>query len=111
MINHISNEIERYFELKDTPESSRESYRRRVLAFLKFLQAQNKDSENITSRDVQDYILYLKQEKSLAPGTINNYISSIRFYCIHVLVQDWEDRKRSCRERVYIMLDIVSLKK
>lgn len=89
----MNNEIERCFELRDTPESSRESYRRRVLAFLQFIQSQNKTAENITTTDIQDYILYLKKQKLLAPGTINNYISSIRFYCVHVLGQDWESDK------------------
>jgi len=69
-----------YFELKGTPESSRESYLRRLKAFAEFIQDKGKGLEDITQSDIQQYILYLKREKALSAGTINNYISSIRFF-------------------------------
>ncbi|KAF0193387.1 MAG: Site-specific recombinase XerD, partial [Bacillota bacterium] len=72
----ISHELELYFELKGTPESSRESYARRVDAFVKFLQGKDKSADEAVTRDVQEYILYLKREKGLSAGTINTYISS-----------------------------------
>ena len=55
-------EINLYFELKGTPESSRESYFRRIQAFIAFIQKQNKSLDDITTTDIQQYILYLKQE-------------------------------------------------
>jgi integrase/recombinase XerD len=73
MKNH-KNEINLYFELKGTPESSRESYFRRIQAFITFIQDQNKCSNDISETDIQQYILYLKKEKKLSAGTINNYI-------------------------------------
>jgi len=33
-MNHYEQEIDLYFELKGTPDSSRESYLRRIFAFL-----------------------------------------------------------------------------
>lgn len=93
MQNHFNNEIDLYFELRDTPESSQESYKRRVQAFLNYLNAQDISLEALSTRDVQNYILYLKKDRGLAPGTINNYISSIRFFCIHILGQDWDKNK------------------
>jgi len=94
-------EMDLYFELKDTPESSRESYLRRLKAFTEFFQAKNnKAPEDITEKDIQDYILYLKREKALSAGTINNYISAIRFYYTHVLDKEWNKKKIPRMKRI-----------
>lgn len=86
-------EIELYFELKGTPESSQESYRRRIHAFITFIQEKHSTLDEITEKDIQQYILFLKREKGLAPGSINNYISSIRFFYTHVLGKEWNAKK------------------
>ncbi len=101
MINFME-EMNLYFELKDTPESSRESYLRRLKAFIEFIQTNNKDKniEEITHRDIQDYILYLKQVKKLSAGTINNYISSIRFFYIYALGKEWDKNKIPRMKRI-----------
>lgn len=85
--------IELYFELKDTPESSQESYWRRMQAFLIFIKENNRAIDNIDFEDIQDYILYLKKDRKLSPGTINNYISAIRFFYTYVLDKEWNNRK------------------
>ncbi|MCC5468297.1 phage integrase N-terminal SAM-like domain-containing protein [Pelosinus baikalensis] len=59
--------------------SSRESYFRRIKAFILFIQNQHKNIDDITETDVQQYILHLKKEKMLSAGTINNYISGVNF--------------------------------
>jgi len=84
-MKHYEQEIDLYFELKGTPDSSRESYLRRMHAFINFMQALHKRMEDVTECDIQQYILYLKREKGLSAGTINNYISAIRFFHTHVL--------------------------
>ncbi len=86
-------EIELYFKLKATPESSRESYRRRMCAFIVFMQAKGKSIEELTDSDIQQYILHLKNETGLSAGTINNYISGIRFLYTHVLDREWNPRR------------------
>lgn len=96
----INHELELYFELKGTPESSRESYARRVDAFVKFLQGKDKSADEAVTRDVQEYILYLKREKGLSAGTINTYISSIRFLFIHALGKEWDKNKIPRMKRV-----------
>lgn len=85
--------IELYFELKDTPESSQESYWRRMQAFLTFIKENNRAIDNIDFEDIQHYILYLKKDRKLSPGTINNYISAIRFFYTYVLDKEWNNRK------------------
>ncbi|WP_176371571.1 tyrosine-type recombinase/integrase, partial [Litchfieldia alkalitelluris] len=99
-MNQFKDIIDLYFELKDSPESTREAYSRRINAFLGYLEKLNKQIEDMTLEDVQLYILYLKKERGLAPGTINNYISSIRFFYTYVLEKDWDSRKIPRMKRV-----------
>lgn len=82
---NFEKEIELYFELKGVPESSKESYLRRIHAFMDFIRVeQHKSPEDITVSDIQQYILYLKNGKSLSAGTINNYISGVRLFYSHI---------------------------
>jgi integrase/recombinase XerD len=92
-MNHYLQEINMYFELKGTPDSSKESYFRRINAFIQFIQDQHKCMKDISERDIQEYILYLKKEKCLSAGTINNYISGIKFFYTHVLNKEWNPKK------------------
>lgn len=91
-MHDYTKEMNVFFELRDTPASSRKSYLRRLKAFLEFIQAREQVSD-VTLKDVQDYILYLKQEKRLSPGSINNYISAIRFFYTHILGKEWDKKQ------------------
>lgn len=97
------DEIQMYFDLKGTPKSSQESYLRRIKAFIKFFEDRNKSVDEITTADIQKYILYMKNQKKLSPGTINNYISGIRFYLIHALGKDWDSKRIPRMKRVSSM--------
>lgn len=92
-MDHYLEEIDLYFELKGTPESSKESYKRRMQAFIRFMQDRDKCMEELSERDIQQYILYLKREKGLTAGTINNYVSAIKFFYTYVLDKEWNPRK------------------
>lgn len=85
--------VELYFDLMDTPDSSRESYKRRILAFLSYLQSLGRPIDDMTLADVQQYILYLKKERGISSGTINNYISAVKFFYTYVLERDWNPIK------------------
>ncbi|NBG87689.1 phage integrase N-terminal SAM-like domain-containing protein [Isachenkonia alkalipeptolytica] len=84
MLNY-DKDIEMYFELKGSPASSKESYVRRMKAFVHFMETHQKDVENVSFSDIQQYILYLKNERKISAGTINNYISAIKFFYTYVL--------------------------
>lgn len=99
-MDNYEKEIELYFELKDTPDSSKESYLRRIKAFILYLEKNQKSVGNFTISDIQQYMLHLKKEKGLKAGTINNYISSIRFFYIHVLDKEWNPKKVPRMKRV-----------
>jgi len=49
--------------------------------------------EALIEKDIQQYILYLKREKGFSAGTINNYISAIRFFYTYVLGKVWNPQK------------------
>lgn len=91
MENYI-DEVNIYFELKNAPESTRESYLRRIKAFIKFVTSNGKSIEGIDVRDIRAYILYLK-EMGRSPGTINNYISAVRFFHTNIMDREWNSNK------------------
>lgn len=93
-------QINLYFELKGMPESSRESYFRRIKAFITFIQDQKKSIDDVTVSDIQQYILYLKQDKQLSAGSINNYISGIRWFYTVILEKEWNAKKIPRMKRI-----------
>jgi len=100
-MNDIYKEmIEIYFELKGTPESSIESYYRRVEAFVDFFEERKINVENITTQHIQRYILFLKNQRNLSAGTINNYISGIKCFWIHCLGKEWDKSRLPRMKRV-----------
>ncbi len=102
----FNQKMQLYFDLRGTPSSSRESYLRRAKAFTEYIEAKDKDLNETTIEDIQQYILYLKKERGLSTGTINNYISSIRFFYTHVLDKEWNKKKLPRMRRIQKMLVI-----
>ncbi|MCM3576493.1 site-specific integrase [Mesobacillus subterraneus] len=92
-MNQYDQKVNLYFELKNTPESSRESYGRRIRSFTSFMKEQDRPIDKTTFEDIQHYILYLKNERGLSAGTINAYISSVRFFYTYVLEKEWNPLK------------------
>ena len=99
MINY-KQQIDLYFELKGMPDSSKESYLRRMQAFIKFIRESNKSIDDLTESDIQQYILYLKKERNLSAGTINNYISGIKFFYTYVLGKEWNSKRIPRMKRI-----------
>jgi len=92
VMENYEEKIHLYFELKGTPQSSRESYLKRIAIFIKYIEL-IKNVEDITFQDIQQYILHLKNERKLSSGTINNYISAIKFFTTVILEKTWEQNK------------------
>ncbi len=92
-MTQYDQKIQRYFELRNAPASSRESYFRRMKAFLAFMEHSNRPVECMNVEDIQAYILYLKQERCLSAGTINNYISAIKLFYTFVLEGEWNPKQ------------------
>ena len=109
MLNY-DKDIEMYFELKGSPASSKESYVRRMKAFVHFMEVHQKDVENVSFSDIQQYILYLKNERKISAGTINNYISAIKFFYTYVLGKAWNPMKVPRMKRVHKLPLVISKK-
>jgi len=44
----------------------------------------------LTEQQVRDYFVYLKNDRDLAPGTLNVAFSGIKFFCTHTVPRDWK---------------------
>jgi site-specific recombinase XerD len=86
-----SQELELYFELKGSPETTKKSYERLVDVYIRHLSERGVTPEQSTDRDIQQFILHLKNDLKLQPGSINNYISAIKFFNKHVLKRVWNE--------------------
>jgi site-specific recombinase XerD len=90
---NYSQELELYFELKGSPNTTKKSYDCLVNVFIKYLNERNIAVEQLTDRDIQQFILYLKNDLKLQPGSINNYISAIKFFNTYVLERPWNPHR------------------
>jgi site-specific recombinase XerD len=54
-----------------------------------FLDRVGREPETVTDQDVRDYFLYLREDKGLAPSSINIAVYGVRFFFVHTLQRDW----------------------
>ncbi len=72
--------------LRDFRPRTQEAY---SLAVRQFMDRTAREPEAITDDDVRAYFLYLREEKKLAPSTINIALHALRFFFIHTMQRDW----------------------
>jgi len=77
-------------ELRNMSQNTIEGYLRRVQVFLRDTHVEN---DNISIEDIRNYIICLKQDKKLSLGTINAYVSALKFFYDITLEKDWNHRK------------------
>jgi site-specific recombinase XerD len=85
--------FELYFELRGLPETSKDSYLRQFRLFVKHISDRGKSVDSLSYDDIQEYMLHLKNQKCLSPGSINNYMSAIRLFCCSILEWEWNRNK------------------
>jgi site-specific recombinase XerD len=95
--------FELYFELRGLPDTSRDSYLRLFQLFVKHISDQGKSIESLSYDDIQEYMLYLINQKHLTPGSVNNYMSAIRLFCCFVLEWEWNSNKAPRMKRIKTM--------
>jgi site-specific recombinase XerD len=95
--------FELYFELRGLPETSKDSYLRLFRLFVKHIEDYGGALDSLSYDDVQEYVLYLKNQKRLSPGSINNYVSAIRLFCCAVMEWEWNGNKVPRMKRVKTM--------
>jgi site-specific recombinase XerD len=73
--------------LRDFRPRTQEGY---LLAVRQFMDRVAREPETITDEDVRAYFLYLREDKKLAPSTINIAVHALRFFFIHTMQRDWK---------------------
>jgi len=99
-MDYYKQKTDLYFELKGLPQSTTESYSIRLQVFLDRMKEVNRPIEDITEEDIQGFILYLKRDRGLSAGTINNYISAIKYFYTFVLEKEWNSKRVPRMKRV-----------
>jgi hypothetical protein len=72
--------------LRDFRPRTQEGY---ALAVRQFLDRMAREPATLTDEDVRVYFLYLREDKKLAPSSINIAVHALRFFFIHTLHRDW----------------------
>jgi hypothetical protein len=72
--------------LRDFRPRTQEGYAQAVRQFLDRMQ---RAPEALTDEDVRGYFLYLREDKKLAPSSINLAVHALRFFFVHTLGRDW----------------------
>jgi integrase len=73
--------------LRDFRPRTQEGY---LLAVRQFMDRVAREPETFTDEDVRGYFLYLREEKKLAPSSINIAVHALRFFFIHTMQRDWK---------------------
>lgn len=72
--------------LRDFRPRTQEAY---LAATRQFMDHVAREPKAITDGDLRTYFLYLREERKLAPSTINVALNGIRFFVLHTLQRDW----------------------
>lgn len=72
--------------LRDFRPRTQEAYAFAVKQFVTHVQ---REPATYTQEDVRAYILHLREEKKLAPSSINVAVYALRFFFVHTLQHDW----------------------
>lgn len=84
-MTQLRKKMIREMELRNFAYRTKKKYLESVTAFAKFY---NTPPDKITYEMVEDYLLYLKTEKSLSPSTIRGYLERLKFFYNSVLKND-----------------------
>jgi integrase/recombinase XerD len=72
--------------LRDFRARTQEAYLLVVRQFLDYVQC---EPEAVGDEDVREYFLHLRQERKLAPSSINIAVYGVRFFFVHTMRRDW----------------------
>jgi integrase/recombinase XerD len=72
--------------LRDFRAGTQEAY---LLAVRQFFDKVQREPETLTDEDVRNYFLFLREERKMAPSTINIALHGLRFFFIQTLHREW----------------------
>jgi integrase/recombinase XerD len=73
--------------LRDFRPRTQEGY---LLAVRQFIERVGREPDALSDADVRGYFLYLREEKKLAPSSINIAVHALRFFFLHTMQRDWQ---------------------
>jgi len=84
-MTELRKKMIRTMELRDLSKNTQRSYLAAVSGLAKYYM---QSPDQVTKEMMEDYFLYLKQDKGHAPTTIGSVITGLRFFYTHVLSQE-----------------------
>lgn len=72
--------------LRDFRPRTQQGYLAATRQFMDWVQL---DPQALTDEHVRQYFLHLRDERKLAPASINIAVHALRFFCLHTLQRDW----------------------
>ncbi|MCR5735946.1 MAG: tyrosine-type recombinase/integrase [Lachnospiraceae bacterium] len=81
---------QKMISLRNLADHTKMSYMTYLKTYLEFLDLIHKCPSQATAKDLQKYVIWLKETRNLADRTINAAISQLRFFTIYVLCKQWD---------------------
>ncbi len=82
--------LQKCLEMSGLKAETCESYTYKIKAFLKSI---NKDAEEITLDDIQEFLRELRYKREYCIGTVNGYRNALKYFYEVVLEKQWSDKK------------------
>ena len=76
--------------LRNLSEHTARSYMTYIKTYFEYIGIIGKYPSQVTAKDLQAYIVWLKETRNLADRTINAAISQVRFFTLYVLGKPWD---------------------
>jgi site-specific recombinase XerD len=99
----IDERLERAFDLRGTPASTRKTYRYCIHCFERFA---GRPVDQLTRHEVEHFLLHLIRERKLSPGSSNVYAGALKFLFGAVLDQP-EMMVRVVRRKLPMRLPVI----
>ncbi len=72
---------------------SEKTAKRYKCLIIRFVKKANISKEDLNLEHAREFLRYLKEEKKLSPGTVNDYRSAIKYLFEVILDKGWNNRK------------------
>ncbi len=81
-MTELRQKMLRAMDLKDLSKHTQRAYLSAVTGIAKYYR---KSPDQLTQEMIEDYLLYLKNEKGNAPNSCGTVLTGIRFFCNYVM--------------------------
>jgi integrase/recombinase XerD len=98
--NEVLEKVSEAFKLTYLKSYAQGNYLTSIRKFLMHYEETIKSEDEINLEKVKEYLIYLRHEKKLKIGTVNNYRSALKYLLTIVLKKDWCNKQIPC-ERGY----------